>query len=193
MEFGEADMTRQDLATATGAMVVVAIFAIIALVAMFGVDSVPNMFDATAAAWVQAVGSVVAILAAVWTTRHEQNQRRKAARSVFVLCKANAVRGLAQGLQGCSEQVRAYVAAADATLRDAYLLAEGVQIGDLPANDALSLVRMRAELAILAVVLKEFLDVRYEALSSLAFLQLGERLNNSADRISREVSISAQS
>ena len=107
------------------------------------------LWDAATAAWVQAVGSVAAIAAAVWIGRRTERQAQDGAKAHAIAFKDSLVAAL---LQARNVRTNAYIYAvheACASITAAAEIGAGVRLDLLDAESVVKIARMRT-LAVMA-------------------------------------------
>ena len=125
-------MKNEDLATAFGAAVTVGLLGTVVVAAVFGPSALRGMFGQTGAAWAQAVGTVGAVLAAIWIARQEQQARKHKVAVTFEFFRTTVQRGVSRGHFGAIAQASFVTDEAAALLRDAYSLGCSLDLGESP-------------------------------------------------------------
>lgn len=144
-------MKNEDLATAFGAAVMVGLLGTVVVVAVFGPSALRGMFGQTGAAWAQAVGTVGAVVAAVWISRQELRRRHDGAVRTFEFVRALLQQKMALCHMGTTARSKGIIDDAHAGLREAYSLSCAIDLGELDQRRAMDLVRIRSELSQLFV------------------------------------------
>lgn len=140
-------MKNEDVATAFGAAVVVGLLGTVVIAAVFGPNALAGMFGPAGAAWAQAIGTVGAVVVAIWVARQEQRVRKQKAAIAFEFFRSTVQQGASRGHFGAIAQASIVTDEAAALLRDAYALGCSLDLGDLEPIKALEAVRLRTELS----------------------------------------------
>lgn len=156
-----------------GAAVVVAILALLGLVAAFGPASVGGLFSQTGAAWVQAVGSVGAIFVAIWVSNSAERRSQHAASEMAALFKACMLDSSYNLLKATWYQTLILVQRSVGEIQDGFEIGRAIELGRLPPQEALQVVRIRTEVAVLLVEANELLSKPPIAISRGDFDRLG--------------------
>lgn len=148
---GEALRGEHDAVTVIGAAVVVAIFAVLGMVAAFGPEALGGLFSATGAAWVQAVGSVSAILVAIWVSSSAERRSQHAASEMAALFKACMLDGSHRLLEATRFETMILVQRSVGEIQDGFEIGRTIELGRLPPQEALQIVRIRTAVTVLLV------------------------------------------
>lgn len=110
----------------------------------------------SAPAWVQALGSIGAIIAAIWIGRASERRRERGAIKLAVLFSAGALDGIAAAQRACSVEVVELISRALADLKDSYAVGQSVDLTLLTPLGSLRHAQTRSEVAKVIDDLEQF-------------------------------------
>lgn len=173
-----------DALTLIGAAVVVAIFAVLGLVAAFGPEAASALFSGAGAAWVQAVGSVGAILVAVWVSSASERRAQHAASELAAMFKACMLDGSYKLLQATWYESPIFVQRGIGEIRDGFEIGRAIDLARLTPLDALEIVRIRAVVTVLLVEADDLLSKGPVGITAADFQRLQRMTEISREKIS---------
>ena len=134
---------EDDLAAAIGAIAVAGLLLTLVLIAAGGWKWFSGFLESAAPAWVQAIGSIGAIVGAVWLSRKSQRVAEQGAISHYILFKVATRDAISGTFKAAAERDLVMLIEAQARFADAVSLGQSVRFDLLSAKDALIAARFR--------------------------------------------------
>jgi hypothetical protein len=176
-------VNREDLATAVGAGVVVLVVAVVAIAAAFGPHALHGLFSEDGAAWIQAVGSVGAILVAIWVSNSAERRSQHAASELAALFKACMLDGSYNLLHATWTESSLLVQRSVAEIQDGLEIGRAIDLGRLPPIEALKIVRIRSVISVLLVEANDLINKGSIGIAGADFQRLQHMTETSRDKI----------